>query len=143
MTPIEVAKTKLGLSEDTDTAAIMAFLKEWAHNGDIAIDPSKESWCAAFMNATQRAGGKPGNGHLNAQSFLTYGTDIDDWDDAVEGDIVVFHFPSDQAWQGHVTYFMKWNDDANGVDCLGGNQSNHVKISTFSQDYVKAIRRAP
>lgn len=141
-TPFEIAQSLLGLREVEDKDKLMAFFKANSHDGDMIVDPSVTSWCADFMNCTQRAGGKEGTGKLNAQSFLTYGEEVKDWDEAKEGDIVVFHFPNDAAWQGHVTYFVTWNDDANGVDCLGGNQSSMVKISTFSQNYISSIRRA-
>lgn len=143
MKGIDIARTMLGLDESHDKDKIMAFLKANAIKGDIDIDPSKISWCAAFMNGTLRASKEgEGTGALNAQSFLKYGTEIENWDDAQEGDIVVFHFPSDLVWQGHVTYFVKWNDDANTVVCLGGNQKNGITENNYSQDYIKAIRRA-
>lgn len=143
MKGIDVARTMIGLNEVHDKDKIMAFLKENARNEDIAIDPTMFSWCAAFVNGTLRASKEgEGTGALNAQSFLHYGKEIENWDDAEEGDIVVFHFPSDLVWQGHVTYFVKWNDDSNTVTCIGGNQKNGVNENNYSQDYIKAIRRA-
>lgn len=137
---IDVAKKYVGLQEVRDNAKIQELLKSQSHHGDIDIDPAKVSWCAAWINFCERSVGNPGTGLLNAQSFKTYGKEVKE-DDAVEGDIVVFHFPSDADWQGHVTYFKDWNDAHNQVTCLGGNQSNMVKYSTYIQDYVIAIRR--
>lgn len=141
MKGIDVARQYVGLNESADKEKLMELFKAQAHDKDILIDPSKTSWCAAFMNATQRAAGGTGNGKLNAQSFLTYGEEVENFDDAEEGDIVIFHFPTDQDWQGHVTYFVKWNDDANVIMCLGGNQRNAVNIAAYSQDFIKKIRR--
>lgn len=140
MQGIDVARKYLGLQEIKDKKALMAFLKSQSIRGDIAIDPSITSWCAAFVNACERSVGKPGTGKLNAQSFRTYGDKVE-IDDAEEGDIMVFHFPSDASWQGHVTYFVKYDDKNNLVDCLGGNQHNMVCYSNYIQDYITDIRR--
>lgn len=142
LTPVEFMRTMIGLNEVDNREELMGILRKYAINGDIAIDPSKTSWCAASVNACEREGGNKGTGKLNAQSFLTYGEDVENWDDAKEGDIVVFHFPSDLDWQGHVTYFIEWDDNNNAVKCLGGNQRNGVNIASYSQDYIKAIRRS-
>lgn len=141
MTGIDVAKQHLGLQEVRDKTALIAFFAANSHNKDLCVDPSVTSWCAAFVNACERTAGKPGTGLLNAQSFKTYGKAID-VDDAQEGDILVFHFPFDSAWQGHVTYFSTWDDADNTVQCLGGNQSNMVCYSNYIQDYVTDVRRS-
>jgi len=49
----------------------------------------------------------------------------------VRGAIVVFRH-SDGS--GHVTTFEEWN--GNSIDCRGGNQSNCVKVSTYSTSEV-------
>lgn len=140
MDGIDIAKEKIGSHEVREKENLRHFFKTYARSGDIDIDPSKTSWCAAFINACERAVGYPGTGKLNAQSFNTYGKEVNQ-DDAQEGDIVVFHFASDEDWQGHVTYFVEWDDDTNTVKCLGGNQDNQVKYSNYSQDAIRHIRR--
>lgn len=141
MTGVEIAKTMIGLNEVKNNLIIKTYLKTEAIDGDISIDPAKISWCAAIMNAWERQAGNKGTGRLNAQSFLKYGAAVN-FDDAEEGDIVVFHFPNEPAENGHVTYFISWNDDDNTVKCLGGNQSNSVCYSDYSQDYILDIRRS-
>lgn len=140
MLGIEIAKKYIGLDENQDTQEIMNLLESKAVNGDITINPAKTSWCAAWINFCERSVGNPGTGALNAQSFNTYGKEINQ-DDAVEGDILVMHFAEDAGWQGHVTYFVSWDDNANTVKCLGGNQSNEVRYSDYSQDAIKHARR--
>ena len=140
MKGIDVSKEYIGLEEVRDGQEITHLLNTMSHDGDITVVPSKTSWCAAWINFCERSVGNPGTGKLNAQSFNTYGEEIDQ-DDAEEGDIVVFHFPFDSDWQGHVTYFSKWDDDTNQVECLGGNQGNAIKYNAYSQDYIKHIRR--
>ncbi len=140
MTGFECAKKYLGLEEVRDKAQLEALFKTYSHNHDMQVDPQETSWCADFMNCTQREAGGEGTGRLNAQSFKTYGTPVSD-DDWRQGDILVFKFPSDQEWQGHVTYLNSWDDANNVVNCLGGNQSNKVCYANYSQDYVVSVRR--
>lgn len=140
MTGLDIMKQYLGLQEVRDKQKIMAFLKKEAVDNDISIDPAKTSWCAAIMNATQRAAGGKGTGKLNAQSFNLYVDEVRDLSEAREGDILVFHFPSDNDWQGHVTYLVEINQDGT-VKCLGGNQANSVSYANYSQKYIRHIRR--
>lgn len=142
MKGIDVARKYLGLQEVRDNKELKALLKSMAVKGDIAIDPAKVSWCSAWVNFCERSVGHKGTGALNAQSWNTWGIKVEE-DDAQEGDVVVFHFPSDEDWQGHVTYFVSWDDNDNTVKCLGGNQNNTVKESDYIQDYITHIRRAP
>jgi len=141
MAGIDVARKFLGLQQVRNNRELRALLHSQAINGDIAIDPATTSWCAAWVNFCEREAGFHGTGLLNAQSFKTYGQKIDP-DDAKEGDILVFHFPFDSDWQGHVTYFESWDDANNTVKCLGGNQNHSVAESNYIQDYVTDVRRS-
>lgn len=141
MNGLDVARKYLGLQQNRDNAQLKALLRSQSIHGDIAIDPATTSWCAGWVNFCERESGKHGTGLLNAQSFKTYGAPIVDWDTAKEGDILVFHFPFDNAWQGHVTYFVSWDDAANTVNCIGGNQNHAVSSSNYVQDYITDIRR--
>lgn len=140
MLGIDVAKQYLGLQERDDRSELMSLLRSKSRGGDINIDPSRTPWCAAFVNFCERSVGNSGSGRLNAQSFRTYGSEVED-EDWQRGDIVVFHFPSDSPANGHVTYIDSWNDTAGTVTCLGGNQHDSVEYSTYSQEYVQAVRR--
>lgn len=141
MKGIVIAHKYLGLQEVRDNKQLKALLHSQSIHGDIAIDPAKVSWCAAWINFCEREVGHKGTGKLNAQSFKTYGNPVKDFDDAKDGDIVIFHFPSDASWQGHVSYFSSWEDADNKVSCLGGNQHNCVDYSSYIQDYITDIRR--
>ena len=63
----------------------------------IDCDPARIPWCAAFVNVCEKMAGNPGTGKLNARSFLTYGTPVEE-DDAQEGDIIIFK-RGNQGWQ--------------------------------------------
>lgn len=130
----------IGRQEQRDKLVIRAFLKKYAINSDIDIDPSQTPWCSAMMNACERAAGNETEGKLNARSWLTYGKEIKD-EDAQEGDLVVFERGSN-GWSGHITYFLGWDDDNNLVRVLGGNQSDMVCESTYIQDRILGIRRS-
>lgn len=140
MKGFDVAKNHIGLQEVRDRSELIKLFKLVAKNNDIVIDPSKTPWCAAWINYCERAAGKPGNGKLNARSFLTYGNKVEG-DDAELGDILIFTRGSN-TWQGHVCYFVDWDDDNNTVICLGGNQSDMVCYTHYSQDRLIGIRRS-
>lgn len=139
MLGIDVMKQHLGQQEVRDNAALRMFFRAHSVNGDMNYDPAQTPWCAIMMNCCERSVGNPGNGHVNARSFLTYGNPID-VDDAQHGDIIIFKFPSDAPGQGHVTYLDAVNDDGT-VSCLGGNQSDQVKYSNYEQHYIVGVRR--
>ena len=141
MLGIDILKQHLGQQEVRDNKALKTWLKSQAINKDIAIDPAKISWCSAAINACEREVGHKGTGSLLAQSWLKWGTKVNP-DDAQEGDVIIFHFPFNLAWQGHVGYFVEWDDEDNKVKCLGGNQQNMVCYAEYIQDYIIGIRRA-
>lgn len=139
MTGINVLRAYLGKQEVRDRKELMNLFKSEAINNDIVVDPSKTPWCAAIVNACERKAGNPGTGRLNAKSFLKYGQEVADGDEK-EGDIIVFERGSN-SWEGHVAYFIGWDDSTNTVKHIGGNQSDAVTYSRTSQDRVVGIRR--
>ncbi len=142
MTPFQVAKSMLGLHEVRNNKTIREFLKANSKKGDLNIDPSDTAWCAAFVNACERACGKKGSGLLNARSFLSYGTKVE-LKDAKQGDIVVFA-RGGSSWQGHVTYLDKIVKEGGRtlLQCLGGNQGDAVTEGWYTLDRLLGIRRS-
>lgn len=138
MTGFEIAKTMIGLQEIRDRSELMKFFKAHAKKNDIVVDPATTPWCAAFINATERAAGNPGTGKLNARSFLTYGNRT--IERAKPGDIVIFSRGSN-SWQGHVAYFVEWDNAHDTLIVLGGNQNDMVCYAHYSQDRVLTTRR--
>ncbi len=137
MRGIEIAESKLGLQERKDKNILMDFFKQYAINNDIAIDPSTTPWCAAFVNACERAVGNKGTGRLNARSFMLYGNKVS-LDQAKQGDIVIFA-RGNSSWQGHVAYL--YTKTMTDLTVLGGNQSDKVCISVYSIEHLLSIRR--
>ncbi len=139
MIPIDFAKSKVGLQEVRDNKALKALFKQYAVDGDILIDPATTPWCAAFMNVCLRAAGKPGNGRLNAQSFLAYGEPIKTLQSAQRGDLLIFA-RGGSTWQGHITFF-DGIERPKVIRCLGGNQGDAVSYSFYGADRLLGIRR--
>ncbi len=137
MTGYEVMETLLGKQEARDRKELKDFFRKYSIKDDILVDPSTTPWCAAIVNACERAAGKKGTGKLNARSFEAYGTKIQ-LADIKKGDILIFKRGT-SPWQGHVTYFSKW--DGNDMICLGGNQSDQVCFSRNTQHNLLGIRR--
>lgn len=150
MTGHEIAYKYIGLHEAKNNEQIREFLKKYSVKGDIAIDPANTAWCAAFVNACERASGNTGNGKLNARSFLTYGTMVYDKDkklgnykQAIPGDIVIFE-RGGSTWQGHVAYFRGFDKSSDGkilVRTLGGNQSDSVSVGWYDVRRLLGVRR--
>lgn len=93
------------------------------------------AWCSAFVNWCVKTSGNVGTNMANAQSFLKWGTVVDE---PKEGDIVVFKRGSEK-WMGHVGFFVRM--DGNQVMCLGGNQGNEVNITGYDKARVMGYRR--
>ncbi len=128
------------MTEQADSQELMHLFKTNSIKNDIALDPLHTPWCAAFVNLCERQAGHKGTGLVSARSFLNYGIDVPE-EKAEEGDIVIFS-RGNSSWQGHVTYFVRWNDDEGTVECLGGNQSDKVCIAAYPQDHILGIRRS-
>jgi uncharacterized protein (TIGR02594 family) len=92
------------------------------------------AYCIANAGLEPVFGGSDTKRFLWAESWLDEGVPVETPE---PGDIVVFDFG---AGDQHVTLFE--NDLGNGHwECLGGNQSHQVKLSTFSKKSVVGVRR--
>lgn len=141
--PLEIATAFLGADErDPESVRVLsAFFKE---SGGVDANPATTAWCAAFVNAVLGRAGLGGTGALNAQSFLNYGTAVDQ---PQIGDIVVFERGPKGGWQGHVGIVAGFEGDR--LQVLGGNQSTSesagrgvtVNINSFDTDRVLGYRR--
>ncbi len=95
-------------------------------------------WCSAFVNYVMEKAGYKGTNSALADSWAHWGANAGSLANGRTGDIVVLH---DRAGHEHVGFLVR---SGNGtVTLLGGNQSNQVKLSTFSlsSHYIYAIRR--
>lgn len=109
----------IGLHERQNKAQVQSITK---------VNPSRVPWCAAFVNGVLRQAGHSGTGSNAAISFAKYKKPTKT---PKRGDIVVF--------RSHVGFFHSFTGSGR-VSVLGGNQSNRVKISTYSTRKVISYR---
>lgn len=137
---LDTARQYLGRSENVGKDN--GVLKSLFSQANINIDPNKTAWCAAFVNAVLAVNGLPGNGKLNAKSFLTYGSETKD---PKKGDIAVFKdLNGNNAAEGHVGFFQGYDKNGN-IRVLGGNQGRNgaVTETTIDKKKLLAFRSAP
>ena len=128
-----IALTQYGLKEVPgvdNNPEIMKYFK-----GHTWVQGDETSWCSAFINWCADQAGFESSGKLNARSWLNVGTKCDFKD----ADIVVLWRVSKDDWRGHVAIPIREDEDY--IWCLGGNQSNMVKISAYPKgrllSYIK------
>ena len=113
---------------------IIEFFREIGY--DWVTDDSATAWCSAVVNYFAKKNGYQRSGKLDARSRLKVGERILEPE---LGDIVVFWRGSPDSWKGHVGLFI--NQTTEFVYCLGGNQSNEIRISAYRRDTVLGYRR--
>lgn len=114
-------------------------LEMFATVGHQWVRDDETAWCAACMGYVLDKAGMKHTGKLNARSYLDLSGEID-IDEAVPGDIVIFSRGNPDGWQGHVAVY--YDRASNGdIICIGGNQSDMVKKSTYRLDRLLGVRR--
>jgi uncharacterized protein (TIGR02594 family) len=89
-------------------------------------------WCAACACRVLEESGYRSTKNAAAASFSTYGQRC-----ALQpGAVVVFHW----ATGGHHVTFCHHVVDSDYVACIGGNQSDSLKISVFNRKFIEAVR---
>lgn len=119
-----------------DNPEILKYFDALGFDGSKLKDET--SWCAAFANWVLKQAELPYQKTLNARSFLKLGEKIEEGNQAL-GDIVVFWRESKDSWKGHVAFYIRETD--NWIYCLGGNQSNTVKVSAYPKYRLLEYRR--
>ena len=102
-------------------------------------------WCGLFCGHDMAVSGirPPYNPKVDTQSFLWarawlgFGTPVQRGQEQL-GDILVFDFGGGDS---HVTFYD--GESGSNYLCLGGNQSNQVKVSYFPKSKCIGIRRSP
>lgn len=140
---LDVAECYMGLTEDGSTRELMKFFKSEA---DMSVNPDTTHWCATFVNAVLFGSGIEGTRKANARSFLDFGVPTKD---PVPGDLVVFRRKGKEDpegnWMGHVGFVVdRFKEDGVWkVKVLGGNQSDSVKYSVFTEKDLLGYRHVP
>ena len=116
-----------------------AILEYFRAAGHAEVGEDEVPWCAAFVNAILGRCGIAGTQSLAARSFQHWGDPVT-LDDAQPGDVVVFWRGKRDGWQGHVGFFAGY--DGTKIRVLGGNQSDAVRVTSYSTVQLLGIRRA-
>lgn len=136
-----------GIREDTDAARIVGFADDigrafpdesaYAH---LMRDPTTQSWCGFILGyVLSKCGFRPPynpsddlKSFMWVDSFASFGVPVTPGLEQ-PGDILIFRDPH------HITLYL--SQDTTHYTCLGGNQGNMVKESTYSKSGLRAIRR--
>ena len=124
-----------------------------AVGGDTGFNPTKDAWCAAFVNhvltelGADLINSKDRYDRIRANKYKNYGQPVD-INNIQEGDIVVFDFDKDGT-ADHVTFYAGGRITSQGegqyINVIGGNQAGEVSIREnhplYTLDNVAAIRR--
>lgn len=136
-TILAAAGEHLGLKEWPGAKHNPEVVEMFADSGHSWVRDDETPWCAAFVGSVLASVGIQGTGQLNARSYLQWGTPVDD---PQPGDVVVFWRGSRDGWQGHVGFFVRWQNG--DVVVRGGNQGNSVSDAVYSRDRLLGFRRA-
>jgi uncharacterized protein (TIGR02594 family) len=93
------------------------------------------AWCAACVSAALEKNGYESAHTAWAATYDNFGEKLDQ---PKYGAIITIKTDGTSSGR-HVTFFNKLNADGDFI-CLGGNQSNRVKYSTYKKESVVAIR---
>lgn len=94
-------------------------------------------WCSAFVNGMAWELRLPRSKSAAARSWLNVGVPVSLTAAQVGWDVVILS--RGQAPQGHVGFYA--GQDNSGIQVLGGNQSDGVKLSVFKHADLLGIRR--
>lgn len=132
--PYQIAKQELGVHETSGSAATQRII-EYHATTTLKATSDEVSWCSSFVNWCVVQAGLRGTNSAAARSWLNWGHVVAD---PKEGDIVVFKRGAPPS--GHVSFFVR--SDGGTLYCLGGNQSDQVKISGYAKADVLGYRSA-
>ncbi len=103
---------------------------DYHHATSGKFNDDETPWCSSFVNWVMQQSGKPKTNSAMAMSWAKYGKKLDK---PALGSIVVFSYG---GGKGHVGFVV--GKQGSKLQVLGGNQSNMVKISSFSTSKVAA-----
>lgn len=129
-----IARGELGVKEFSGKINNNPRIVEYHKTTSLGASSDEVSWCAAFVGWVMlKAGYTPTRSAL-ARSYLSWGFALPA---PRYGAVVVFRRGNNPTF-GHVSIVTKFDD--NYVWCLGGNQSDSVKISRFARNTVLGYR---
>jgi uncharacterized protein (TIGR02594 family) len=140
-TPYELAREEIGVTELGSPKRVIQYHE--ATTLDKKYHSPKTSWCSSFMSWCFTGAGVGNPRSAWARDWLGYGEKIS-LDQAKPGDVLIFQRDGDgdgEKDEGHVTFFSGYDPVTKMIKCLGGNQSNAVRLSNYSKDDLIGVRR--
>lgn len=131
---MNIAMGELGVKEYAGKFNNNPRIIEYHKTTSLGASEDEVSWCAAFVGWVMLQAGYTSTRSALARSYLTWGSALSE---PRYGAIVVFRRGNNPTF-GHVAFVQKF--DANYVWCVGGNQSDSVKVSRFSRSTVLGYR---
>lgn len=138
MTPYDIARGYIGLTEGPGPADNPKIIEMYASVGHDWVEHDSVAWCAAFVGHCLERAGIRSTRKLTARSYLDWGVPID-VANAQQGDIGVIP-RGNSSWQGHV-FFIDRIEGA-WVWGLGGNQDDAVNVNRYPVSKLLGVRRA-
>jgi len=138
MTPFDIARGYIGMTEGPGPADNPKILEMYASVGHDWVEHDSVAWCAAFVGHCLERAGIRSTRKLTARSYLDWGVPVE-VEDALQGDIAVIP-RGKSSWQGHV-FFIDRIEGA-WVWGLGGNQDDAVSIKRYPASKLLGVRRA-
>ncbi|EHJ9376190.1 TIGR02594 family protein [Salmonella enterica] len=129
-----VARGELGVKEYSGKFNNNPRILEYHKTTSLGASEDEVSWCASFVGWVLIQAGYTSTRSALARSYLQWGSPLSE---PRYGAVVVFRRGNNPTF-GHVAFVQKF--DANYVWCIGGNQSDSVKVSRFSRSSVLGYR---
>lgn len=126
-----------GLEEIKGSKHEPLILEMFKNSGYSGIEDDETAWCAAAMNSAAFLTGFKTSGKLTARSFME-NTVTKRLETPYLGCVVCFWRGEPKGWQGHVGFWVR--EDEKYVYCLGGNQSNSLRISKYPKTRLLGYR---
>jgi uncharacterized protein (TIGR02594 family) len=133
---LNFAKKYLGTKEVVGNEANPQIV-EFDKHTTLKATSDEVPWCSAFANFVVDSCGDKGTESAAARSWLTWGKEIKE---PAAGCIVVLdRSDTSNKNAAHVTFFER-EVDSSHISCLGGNQSDMVKVSVYAKSKVLGYR---
>jgi uncharacterized protein (TIGR02594 family) len=129
---MDIARSKLGQHEEPGPNDDNPFILECFLHTTYHAHHDEVPWCAAFVCYCLDKSGIKSDACAAAVQYASWGKPAE----LKPGAIVVFRWASGD----HHVAFCDHVIDENTVACLGGNQSDSVRISNFGRQWIIAVR---
>ena len=131
---MEVARKEIGVKEYSGKLNNNPRIIEYHKTTSLGASSDEVSWCASFVGWVLIQSGFQSTKSALARSYLKWGYPLSE---PRHGAVVVFRRGNNPTF-GHVGFVDKF--DAQYIYCLGGNQSNQVKVSRYKRNTVLGYR---